>query len=64
MSEATIQLTLRVDYTLCGTPVEELEKQLKAIVEHAVNEGQLTGYTEAMVEDYRLKVEANPITRN
>lgn len=52
----TLKLTLEVDYDLQGTEVAEMRESLEQVVLQAVNRGGITGYSEAVVEDYRYSV--------
>ncbi len=55
-----LRLILEVTYNDQGVPEDELRQRLDNLVIHAVNEGLLTGETEADVEKYTHRIETVP----
>lgn len=55
-----LQLVLNVTYNDNGVAEETLRRLLDNLVAHAVDEGLLTGETEAEVEEYTHRVETVP----
>jgi hypothetical protein len=50
------QLVLDVTYNDNGVPENDLRRMLGNVVTHAIDEGLLTGNTEAEVEEYSYRV--------
>lgn len=55
--KAKMRLIIEVDYKLNGVPEQELVSKLKYLAVNAVGNGELTGYTEAEVNEWSSKVE-------
>lgn len=60
MTSQKIRLTLDVEYDLNGTSVEEMSTLLRKMVERAIGEGLLTGYSEAEVNEYSMDTQVLP----
>jgi hypothetical protein len=56
MKTVKYRLTLNVEIDPCGTPTDVLEHNLNQVIQDAVNNGTLTGETEATVEHYAYSV--------
>ena len=52
----TFQLVLDVTYNDNGVPENDLRQMLGNVIMHAIDEGLLTGNTEAEVEEYSYRV--------
>lgn len=60
METATLHLDLTVNYTLNGISVEHLQEQIRSIISRSIQEGALTGFTEAEVDEWDMDIVANP----
>ena len=59
---ACLRLILDVDYTLGGTPIEDLKARFHDLVAHGLDDSLITGDSGAEVVSYRVFVDE--ITRN
>ncbi len=57
MSDITLQMTLTVKYDPNGTSQEWLERQLRYLAHQAAGEGQMSGESDATVDEWNVKVE-------
>jgi hypothetical protein len=58
MSDTTrLKMTLTINYDLDGTPVDEMEENLRYMVHAATGNDLLTGDTPAAVEGHELEIE-------
>ncbi len=55
-----LRLTLDVAYDLGGESADEMRNRLYQMVERAIGDGLLTGYTEATVEEHSVEVKEMP----
>jgi hypothetical protein len=55
-----LRLVLDVEYNLNGERIEQMKGFLRKLVEHAVGEGLLTGYSSAEVDEYSVNVFEHP----
>lgn len=51
-----ISLELTADVELNGLPAAVIEKNLRSMIDRAIGEGLITGYTEAEVDSYSVDV--------
>lgn len=56
VQKLNLQLTLDVTYITRGVSERELKENLEQMVRDALNNGTLTGETEAEVDDWKLKI--------
>jgi hypothetical protein len=54
---ARLRLVVEIQYDLDGTPIREMEDNLKDMVYHALGDGTITGNTPATVAGYHYAVE-------
>ena len=60
METATLHLDLTVDYTLNGVSTQRLQERVRTLINNAIQEGMLTGETEAEVDEWRMDTVINP----
>ncbi|WP_273208744.1 hypothetical protein [Marinobacter subterrani] len=52
----TIKTEITVDIELNGLPAAEIEQNLRQVMDRAIEEGLITGHTEAEVESYSVDI--------
>jgi len=60
-SKANFSITLTGSVHLNGLPKEALEGHIRRGMEEAIGKGLITGYTEAMVDEFQLTVSATKV---